>query len=60
MTVNPQVSLIDLTLGADIPVDVMWSIIDDKHIMPELHNDGLFVEMVDDCLDEEIVGGTEN
>ena len=29
--VNPQVSLLNWTLEADIPGDVMWSLIDGKH-----------------------------
>ena len=31
-TVNPQVSLLKLILEAGIPGDVMWSLIDGKHI----------------------------
>ena len=46
--VNPQVSLLNLTLEADIPDDVMWSCTDDKHIVFVPHHDGLFVDMVDD------------
>ena len=56
--VNHHVSLLNLTLGADIPSDVMWSFIDGKHIVSVPHHDGLFVDRVDDCLDEEIDGGT--
>ena len=33
MTVNPQVSLLDLTLEAGIPGDVMWSLTDRKHFV---------------------------
>ena len=47
-TVNPQVSLLNLTLGACIRGDVMWSLIDGKHIASVLHHDGLLVDMVDD------------
>ena len=54
VTVNPQVSLMDLTLEAGIPGDVMWSIIDGKHIVSVPHHDGLLVDRVDDGLDEEI------
>ena len=57
--VNLQVSLSNLTLDADIPGDVMWSFIDGKHIVAVLHHDGLFVDRVDTCLDEEIDRGTE-
>ena len=60
VTVNPQVSLLNLTLEAGIPGNVMWSLIDGKHIVSLPHHDGLFVDMVDDCLDEKIDGGTEN
>ena len=55
-TVNPQVSFLDLTLEAGIPDDVMWSIIDGKHIVSVPHNDRLIVDRVDDGLDEEIDG----
>ena len=55
--VNPQVSLLNWTLEADIPGDVMWSLIDGKHIVSSVtHQDGLFVNRVDDGLDEEIDG----
>ena len=54
--VNPQVSLMNWTLEADIPGDVMWSLIDGKHIVSVTHQDGLFVNRVDDGLDEEIDG----
>ena len=33
---------------------------DDVHIVSVSHHYGLFVDMVDDCLDEEIDGGTED
>ena len=58
--VNSQVSLLNLTLEADIPADVMWSLIDGKHIVFVPHHDGLFVDRVDDSLDEEIDRGTED
>ena len=54
--VNPQVSLLNWTLEADIPGDVMWSLLDGKHIVYVTHQDGLFVNRVDDGLDEEIDG----
>ena len=54
--VNPQVSLLNWTLEADIPGNVMWSLIDGKHIVSVTHQDGLFVNRVDDGLDEEIDG----
>ena len=38
----------------------MWSFIDGKHIVSVLHHDGLFVDKIDDCLDGEIDGGTED
>ena len=47
-TVNPQVSLLNLTLDAGIPGDVMWSLIDGKHIVSLPHHDGLFVDRFDD------------
>ena len=47
-TVNPQVSLLNLTLEAGIPGDVMWSFIDGKHVVSLPHHDGLCVDMVDD------------
>ena len=58
--VNPQVSLLNLTFEADIPGDVMRSLIDRKHIVSVLPHDGLFVNRVDDCLDEDIDGRTED
>ena len=58
--VNPQVSLLNLTLEAGIPGDVMWSLIDGKHIVSGSHHDGLFVDRIDDCLDEDVDGGTED
>ena len=58
--VNPQVSLLNLTLDAGIPGDVMWSRIDSKHIVSVPHHDGLFVVRVDDWLDEEIDRGTDD
>ena len=54
VTVNPQVSLMDLTLEAGILGDVMWSLIDGKHIVSVPHHDGLLVDRVDDGLDVEI------
>ena len=56
--VNPQVSLLNLTLETGISGDVMWSLTDGKHIVS--HHDGLFVDMIDDCLDEDIDGGAED
>ena len=50
----------NLTLETDIPGDVMWSLIDSKHIVPVPHHDGLFVDRVHDCLDVEIDGRTED
>ena len=40
-TVNPHVSLLNLTLEAGIPGDVMWPLIDGKHIVSLPHHDGL-------------------
>ena len=60
VTVKPQVSLMDLTREAGIPGDVMWSLIDGSHILYVPHHDGLFVDMIYDCLDEDIDGGTED
>ena len=56
--VNPQVSLLNLTLDVGIPGDVVWSLIDGKHSVSVPHHGGLFVVRVDDCLDVEIDGGT--
>ena len=56
MTVKPQVSLLDLTLEAGIPDDVMWSLIDGKHIVSMPHHDGFLVDRVDDGMGEEIDG----
>ena len=53
-TVNHQVSLLNLTLEASIPGDMMWSLIDGRHIVTVPHHVVLFVDMVDDCWDEEI------
>ena len=58
--VNPQVSLLNLTLAADILGDVMWSLIDGNHILSVPHHGGLFVDRVDDCFDKDIDGGTED
>ena len=52
MIVNTQVSLLNLTLDTDIPGDVMWSLIDCKHIVSVPHHVRLFVDRVDDCLEE--------
>ena len=49
-------SLLDLTLEAGIPGDVIGSLIDGKHIVSVPHQDGLLVDKVDDGLDEEIDG----
>ena len=51
-------SFLNLTREADIPGNVMWSLINGKHIVSVSHHDGLFVDMVDDCLDED--GGTDD
>ena len=51
--VNPHVNLI---LEAGIPGDVMWSLIDGKHIVSVPRHDGLLVDRVDDGLDYEIDG----
>ena len=58
--VNPQVSLLNLTLEADISGYVVWSLIDGKHIVYVPHHDKLFVDRVDDCLDEEVDRGKED
>ena len=58
--VNPQVFLLNLTLEADISGDMMWSLIDGKHIVSVPHHDGLFVDRIDDCLDEDIDGRAED
>ena len=58
--VHPQVSLLNLTLEPDIPGDMIWSLIDCKHIVSVSHHDGSFVYRVDDCWDEEIDGRTED
>ena len=60
MTVNPQVSLLDLILAAGIQGDVMWLLIDGKHIVYVPHYDGLLVDRVDDDMDEEIDGMAAN
>ena len=54
-TVNPQVSLLNLTLDTGI-WDVMWPLIDGRHIVSLPHHDGLFVDRVYDCLDERLTG----
>ena len=56
VTVNSQVSLLDLPPGAGIPDDVMWSLIDGKHVVSVPHYDGLLVDRVDDGLDAGIDG----
>ena len=38
--VNPLVSLLNLTIETDIPGDMMWSLIDCKHIVSVPHHDG--------------------
>ena len=55
-TDKPQVSLLDLTLEAVMPDNVMWPLIDGKHIVSVAHHDGVLVVRVDDGLDEEIDG----
>ena len=35
--INPKMSLLNLTLKAGIPGDVMWSLIDGKHIVSVRH-----------------------
>ena len=37
---NLQVSLLNVTVEAGIPGDVMWSLIDRKHIVYVLYHDG--------------------
>ena len=59
-TVNPQVSLLNLTLEAGIPGDVVWPLIEGKHIVSLPHHDGMFVDRVDDFFNEKIDGGTED
>ena len=55
-TFKYQVSLLDLTLEAGIPDDVMWLFMDGKHIVSVLHHDGLLVDRVDNGPDEDIDG----
>ena len=40
----------------DIPDDVMWPLMDGKHIVSVPHHDRLLVDGVNDGLDEEIDG----
>ena len=54
--VKSQVSLLDLTLEASIPDDVMWPFMDGRHIVSVPYHDGFLVDRVDDGLDEEIHG----
>ena len=56
MTVKSQVSLLDLTLEASIPDNVMWPLMDGKHSVSVSHHDGFLVDRVADGLDEEING----
>ena len=44
--VNPQVSLLNLTLETDIPGDVMWSLIDCKHIVCRTMTDYLWIGLM--------------
>ena len=46
VTVKSQVSLLDLTLEAGIPDDVMWPLMDGKHIVSVPHHEGLLVDRV--------------
>ena len=48
--------LLDLTVEAGILEDVIWPLIDGKHIVSVPHLDGLLVGMVEDSLDEVIDG----
>ena len=41
-----------MTLEAGIPGNVMWLLIDGKQSVSLPHQDGLFVDRVDDCLNE--------
>ena len=53
-TVHPQVSLLNLAHKAGIPGNVMWPLIDGKHIVSLPHHGGLFIDRVDDCLNGRI------
>ena len=57
--VNSQVSLLNLILEADIHGDVITYRRKESCVCVS-HHDGLFVDMVDDYLDEKIDGGTED
>ena len=49
--VIPQVSLLNLTLDAGVPGDVMWSLIYGNHIVSVLHHDGFFDGGTEDLFD---------
>ena len=51
---NPQVSLLDLTVEAGIPDDVMRVFIGGKKIVYMPCHDGLLVDMVNEGIDEEV------
>ena len=51
--VNPQVSLLDFTIEAGIPGDVMRALIDDKHIVSVPRHDGFLVDMVYESIEED-------
>ena len=52
--VNPQVSLLDLTVEDGILGDVMQALIGDKNIMPVHRHDGLHVDMVNENIEEDL------
>ena len=47
-----DLTLLDLTLEEGIPGDVMWSIIDAKHIVSVSRHDGFLVDRVNDNIDK--------
>ena len=40
VTLNHQVFMLDSTIEAGIPGDVVWSLIDGKHIVSRVHSTG--------------------
>ena len=52
--VNPQVSLLDLTVKAGIPCNVMRAPLGDNNIVSVPHHDRLLVDMVNESIQEDL------
>ena len=52
--VNPQVSLLDLTVEAGIPGDVMRTLIGGNNIVSVPRHDALLVDMVNENIEQDL------